>query len=393
MRFSLVVPALNEEEAIASTLRRALAARARVLAETPVTAMTVVFVNDGSTDGTQTIVDQPEFAEVVKVRFEKNRGYGAAIKAGWRAADAGLLGFMDADGTCDPEFCVPLIQRLLETDADIVLAARLGPDTKMPLIRQLGNRLFAGLLGAVSGQDLTDSASGFRILRRDSLRLLTPLPDGLHFTPAMSSIGLLDPRVRIEEVPMPYEERTGKSKLSVLKDGLRFLFIILFTTAVYNPIRSFLVAALAVALGFAGLAGLALVAGAGDAAMVIALVGTAAVLLLVGAGVTVHQLNFLLLGPIRRDNPLERALQRLLRYKGLLAAGLGLSLVALVGLAAAVAFAGAALGAVVWLLGLLFVGLLLMVGGVLMRVIWVVGQRQAALTADVGRGRNSDKDD
>ena len=98
MRFTLVVPALNEEEAIAATLRRALAARRQVVERTPVEAMTVVFVNDGSTDRTQDIVDQPEFAEVVKIRFEQNRGYGAAIKAGWQATDADLLGFIDADG-------------------------------------------------------------------------------------------------------------------------------------------------------------------------------------------------------------------------------------------------------------------------------------------------------
>ncbi|MDH3718777.1 MAG: glycosyltransferase, partial [Planctomycetota bacterium] len=61
LHYVLVVPALNEEDAIGSTLRRALAARQKVLDETPVSEMTVVFVNDGSTDRTQEIVDQPEF--------------------------------------------------------------------------------------------------------------------------------------------------------------------------------------------------------------------------------------------------------------------------------------------------------------------------------------------
>jgi len=383
MRFSLVIPALNEEEAIASTLRRALAARKSVIERTPVTEMKVVFVNDGSTDRTQAVVDQPEFAEVVKVHFQKNRGYGAAIKEGWRVTDSELLGFIDADGTCDPEFCVPLIQRLVDKKADVVLAARLGPETKMPWVRQLGNRLFARLLGAVSGQDLTDSASGFRVVRRDSLRLLSPLPDGLHFTPAMSSICLLDPRIRIEEIPMPYEERTGESKLSVVKDGLRFLFIILFTTAVYNPIRSFLAAALVAALGFAGLAGLSLAGGVSMAlTTLILLAGGIAVLLLAGAGVTVHQLNFLLLGPIRRDNPYERALQWLLSYKRLLVSGLLLSVASVLALAVVVSSASANLTAVAGLVGALLLGLMLLVGGVVMRVIWVVGQRQAALTAD-----------
>src|SRR5262245_59274566 len=112
MRFALIIPALNEEKAIADTLRRALAARAKVLAQTGVTHMTVVFVNDGSTDRTQEIADQPEFREVVQVRFARNQGYGAAIKAGWQAVEADLLGFMDADGTCDPDDCVQLVRRL-----------------------------------------------------------------------------------------------------------------------------------------------------------------------------------------------------------------------------------------------------------------------------------------
>jgi glycosyltransferase involved in cell wall biosynthesis len=95
MHFALVVPALNEEGAIEGTLRRCLAARERVCAETPVSEMTVVFVNDGSTDRTQEIVDRIESDHLVKLRFEKNRGYGAAIKAGWQATDAELLGFID----------------------------------------------------------------------------------------------------------------------------------------------------------------------------------------------------------------------------------------------------------------------------------------------------------
>ena len=61
MDFTLVIPAYNEEEAIASTLRRALAARATVLEKTPISQMTIVVVNDGSRDGTQEIIDRPEF--------------------------------------------------------------------------------------------------------------------------------------------------------------------------------------------------------------------------------------------------------------------------------------------------------------------------------------------
>jgi glycosyltransferase involved in cell wall biosynthesis len=244
MRFALVIPVLNEEGAVEGTLTRALAARQKVLAETPVTEMRVVLVNDGSTDRTQEIVDQPQFDEVLKVKFDRNRGYGAAIQAGWRrCGDAELLGFIDGDGTCNPDFAVPLINHLLRTEADVVLMARLNPQSQMPFIRKVGNWLFARLLGVLARQKLTDCASGFRIVRRRSLPHISPLPIGLHFTPAMSAICLLDPRLRIEEVPLPYQERVGRSKLRVIKDGVRFLYIILFTTCCYGPLKTMLAAA------------------------------------------------------------------------------------------------------------------------------------------------------
>ena len=174
----------------------------------------------------------------MQVRFRKNRGYGAAIKAGFAAAPGELVGFIDADGTCDPEFSVQLINHLLATGADMVLASRLNADSRMPLLRRIGNRGFSWLLNALAGTAVVDIASGFRVLRRSSLRWMSPLPDGMHFTPALSCICVLDPRLRIAEVPMPYDERIGQSKLSVVWDGFRFLLTILFSFCCYSPIKS-----------------------------------------------------------------------------------------------------------------------------------------------------------
>jgi len=387
MHLALVIPALNEEEAIGQTLRRTLAAREKVLAETSVTKLTVVFVNDGSTDGTQAVVDQPEFDEVVKVRFKKNRGYGAAIKAGWQAVDADLVGFMDADGTCDPDFCVKLMNHLDETHADVVLAGRLNPESEMPLIRKVGNILFARLLGLVSGKDLTDSASGFRIVRRSSLKLMSPLPDGLHFTPAMSCICLLDPRLEIVEVPMPYKERIGRSKLSVVKDGLRFLYIILFSACCYSPIKTMLGASLIAAGGCSALVWLILaMSGAPAVAAVLGLTGMLVVTMLLSTGVVVHQLNFLLIGPRRRTGWAERMLQYMLDYQRLMLLG---------GIATASGIAGLmvyglwspdntvnSLLTAMKLSFLTLIGGAMFIGSIIVRVIWAVGEKQRALIED-----------
>ena len=242
LRFTIIIPALNEEDALAGTLTDVLRARKLIEEETAVEQVNVVLVNDGSTDRTQEIGES--FSDVQTIQFEHNRGYGAAIKAGFLADDSELVGFMDADGTLQAASFVPLINKLRSEDADIVLGARLSKESKMPLVRQLGNWGFARLLGFISGLPLTDCASGMRVIKRSSLKYLMPLPNGLHFTPAMSSIALLDHRMRIVELPVSYTERTGSSKLSVLKDGLRFLGMILLFGCFYNPIKCTATAAL-----------------------------------------------------------------------------------------------------------------------------------------------------
>ncbi len=390
MHLALVIPALNEEQAIAGTLRRALAARAKVIAQTPVTRMTIVFVNDGCTDRTQTIVDQTEFAEVVKVNYGRNRGYGAAIKAGFQATDADLVGFMDADGTCDPDFCIQLVNRLEETRADVVLATRLAPDTQMPLIRKVGNRLFATLLGVMSGRmGITDTASGFRICRRSSLKWMSPLPDGLHFTPTQSAICLLDPRLKIVEVHgMLYKEREGRSKLRVVKDGLRFLWTILFSACCYAPLKTMLMGAGGVTAACLLLAPLGVfLRGSDFLSPGLALVWGLMVMVLLATGLVVHELNFLLMGPRRRVGPLERIIQGVMDHRRLILGGAAITvagMAALAGLALAppTTWAAHRVWLMVGLILLTVLGITAVMGGVIVRVIWAVGEKQKAISAD-----------
>jgi len=226
---TVVVPALDEEEAIGATLERCLAARARIVRDTPVTHVNVVVVSDGSTDRTAEIARS--FPEVVVVEFAENQGYGAAIKAGWEKEPAELLAFLDADGTCDPEFLAPMCAELVGGGHDLVLGGRMGPQSSMPRLRRLGNTLFAVLLGHLSRRRVSDTASGMRVLRKEALPRLLPLPDGLHFTPAMSARALIDGELRVAELEMPYHERIGRSKLAVVRDGLRFLGVIVATVA------------------------------------------------------------------------------------------------------------------------------------------------------------------
>ncbi|MCS6846587.1 MAG: glycosyltransferase family 2 protein, partial [Anaerolineae bacterium] len=127
-----------------------------------------------------------------------------------------------------------------------------------PKIRQIGNFLFAQLVSLISNTRVTDVASGQRVFRRDVLPLLYPLPDGLNFTPAMSTRALHE-NLKVVEVAIPHHERSGRSKLGVVRDGVRFLNAIVWTALTYNPARI---------LGAIGLAGIAI-------AVIVALVLTA----------------------------------------------------------------------------------------------------------------------
>ncbi len=236
MKLLIAIPAYNEEESIQSTISRSLAARDHIITNSPVTEVVITVVSDGSTD--RTVELGRHFEDCINlIAFTSNKGYGAAIKEAWKDSNADLLGFLDADGTCDPRFFSELCNTIEKEQADVVLGCRMNPQSRMPWIRRLGNRIFALLLRVLSSSSVRDTASGMRVVRRESLSRLFPLPDGLHFTPAMSARALLGQELKIAEVDMPYHEREGESKLRIGKDGLRFLKVILEAAFLFRPSR------------------------------------------------------------------------------------------------------------------------------------------------------------
>jgi len=236
MKLLIAIPALNEEDSIKQIIERCLQADTDIIEATPVTEVDITVVSDGSTDRTVELASQ--FTDrITLIVFPKNRGYGAAIKEAWARSDADLLGFLDADGTCDPRFFSPLIKALNEHKADMALGCRLNVHSKMPWVRRVGNNLFASVLSLLSSSRVRDTASGMRVVRRTCLPELLPLPDGLHFTPAMSARAILSDTVRTVEIDMPYEERAGESKLRPGRDGLRFLKAIFDAALLYRPAR------------------------------------------------------------------------------------------------------------------------------------------------------------
>jgi glycosyltransferase involved in cell wall biosynthesis len=245
---SVVIPAYNEENGIKEIAERVLAVEP-ALKQVGVERLELLVVDDGSRDRTAEVAES--IPGVNLIRHPKNKGYGAALKTGFSKASGELIGFLDADGTYPPEYFPQLCQAALN-GSDLVIGSRMaGADSKMPLTRRIGNFFFANLLSLLGRQKVTDSASGMRVFKREILEQIYPLPDGLNLTPVMSTRALHE-GIKIVEVPIPYSERVGRSKLSVIRDGQIFLQSMVWTAMSYNPVRILGL----VGLGGIGIAGL-----------------------------------------------------------------------------------------------------------------------------------------
>jgi hypothetical protein len=237
-----------------------------------------------------------------------------------------------------------------------------------------------------------------RIVRRHALGHLYPLPDGLNFTPVMSTRSVHE-GLTVIEVPIPYAERVGRSKLSIVRDGTRFLTTILWTGMEYNPVR------LLGALGLLFLSVVAMIAIGLTALRVngvtslgpLGVFGVYSALVLGVAGVSIFSLgatfNYLVAlfhrRPVRQGlfgNPaLDKPLDRHFGWVGLL---LGIAGLVVAGSTLALSMNGWDITRLwLWMLGsalLILVGVQLIISWILMRVLEALSERDARIALEFG---------
>jgi glycosyltransferase involved in cell wall biosynthesis len=205
-RVVLIIPALDEELAIAS-----------VLAEVPPVVADVIVVDNGSRDRTAAVAA----AAGARVIFEPRRGYGQACLTGLAAAgSAEIVAFLDGDHSDHPAQLVDVLAPLLAGEADLVIGSRqLGhrrPGSH-PWHAVLGTRLCVFLMNRLFGTRATDLGP-FRAITARSLERLDMRDRSFGWTVEMQvKAALLGLRVR--EVPVDYRPRIGRSKVSGTLSG------------------------------------------------------------------------------------------------------------------------------------------------------------------------------
>jgi glycosyltransferase involved in cell wall biosynthesis len=225
-RVSVVVPAYNERQGLAGVLQelKALGAEYEILV-----------VDDGSTDGTDEIA---RAAGVRVLRHHRNRGYGAALKTGIRAAAAPVVVITDADGTYPNERIPELVARLEE--ADMVVGARTGQRVAIPWMRRPAKWVLNRLADYLAETHIPDLNSGLRAFRRDlAMRYFSILPAGFSFTTTITLAFLVNEH-RVAYVPIDYHPRKGRSKIRPIQDTANFLSLIVRTVVYFRPLKVFL---------------------------------------------------------------------------------------------------------------------------------------------------------
>ena len=224
---SLILPVLNEGEG----LRRLLPALLAILPEAE-----IIVVNDGSGD------DTLEVCAAFPVRVVSHaypKGNGAAIKSGARAAHGDVLIFMDADGQHKPEDIPALMTKFAE-GYDMVVGARQS-GSHAGAHRAVANDLFSRFATWMVQQPVEDLTSGFRMVKADKFRkFLYLLPNGFSY-PTTITMSFFRAGFSVAYLPINTPRRsTGKSHIRPVRDGVRFLLIIIKIGTLYSPQKLFL---------------------------------------------------------------------------------------------------------------------------------------------------------
>ncbi len=227
--FSVLVPAFNEEDCIEQFLQDLVLA----LKDTD-RKYEIIVIDDGSTDRTYSIASK--FHDIKVVRHPYNKGYGASVKTGVQEAKEETIVTIDADGQHDPVHILEMLK--LMGEYDLVAGARHGFISGR---RGFGNKFFCWLATYLSNIKVPDLTCGLRVFTKEKFAEFAHIFPNKSSLPSTTILSFAITGYNIKFVPIKDQPRTGGiSKVTIIKDGMRFTGLILRMISLFNPLKIFM---------------------------------------------------------------------------------------------------------------------------------------------------------
>lgn len=222
MKVSIVIPCYNEN----ATIRKVVEA----VRASPIQSKEIIIVDDGSCDGTQTVLNEISNTIDRLIYHPANRGKGAALRSGFAAATGDIILIQDADLEYSPEDYPALLEPLLSGKADAVFGSRFmggQPHRVLFFWHMVGNRFLTLLSNMFTNLNLTDVQTGYKAFTASTLKPLQIEEDRFGVeSELVAKIAKL--RCRIFEVGISYYGRTYEEGKKIgWRDGFRALYAII----------------------------------------------------------------------------------------------------------------------------------------------------------------------
>jgi glycosyltransferase involved in cell wall biosynthesis len=222
LKLSIVIPAYNEERTLAEVIAAVRAV------ELPGVEREIVIVDDGSSDGTATVMESLAGPDLVAVSLPGNRGKGAAVRRGIEESTGEFILIQDADLEYDPADHPRLLEALADGSADAVYGSRiLGSNRGSYSSYYWGGRLLTVVFNVLYGQKITDLTTCYKMFRRSDALDARLECDGFEFCEEITA-RLIRKNRRVTEVPIAYRPRSFEEGKKIRwTDGIRAVWTLL----------------------------------------------------------------------------------------------------------------------------------------------------------------------
>lgn len=224
---TIIIPAYNEGTVIGGVLKNVHERCGSICQE-------IIVVDDGSDDNTSEAASLPG---ITVIRHPRNRGYGAALKTGIRAAKTDYVMTMDSDG----QHRVEDVQAIWHshTDKDMIVGQRTTL-LHSQLWRMPGKWLLGWMANYIVRQNIPDLNSGLRLMKRDIVAKYMHLcPDGFSFSTTIT-LALFTQGYTVDYLPIQVQKRQGTLSTVRLSTGFQTIMLIIRLAALFAPLRIFL---------------------------------------------------------------------------------------------------------------------------------------------------------